>query len=172
MLANAQLSTHPPTHTHTHTHTHRATSTQRLYSSTATGSRSICSRSRRRFPYWFGAACLIVNCQQIHLLFINLMHDSSVNRRARQNKLPGCCPTECSGWNIPNLIVPQEWFNKHINCFYLLITLELNGLLLIFINPNNQIQWMWFCSLFCCRSFFSYIYIYIYIYIYTVYFGA
>lgn len=35
------------------------------------------------------------------------------------------------------LIVPQEWFNNPIKHFYLLIMLELNGLLPIFINPNK-----------------------------------
>lgn len=35
------------------------------------------------------------------------------------------------------VIMPQEWFNNPINHFYLLIMLELNGLLPIFINPNK-----------------------------------
>lgn len=137
------------------------------------------------FPYWFGVACLAVSCQQRHLLFINLMLDRSVNRHPRQNELPGGCwedesaAVQMSAVDEPYLyvIVPQEWFNNPINHFYLLIMLELNGLLPIFSNPNKHqnssfsysflcectvctVNSIWF--LLCIWFFFSY----------TVYFGA
>lgn len=76
---------------HTHTHTQSNVYTAASFLNGEELLKQLQEGQEQRHFHIDLVACLIVNCQQKHLLFITLMLDRSLNRHAQQNELPGGC---------------------------------------------------------------------------------